>query len=477
MSTKRCPFCKEELPESATFCPACFCELCKANAPTTVKYSNVKRIVISGICIVIALILLLIVILLHASENAQTTPTNTVQTIGFETPSPYITTAPVASETGNPLSTSAITTTGFTPTFTLGPSPILQITTPLASTPTATSILTEAPTSTPTSTPTRTPTSTPTSTPTIVPTELPTATPEPVENLWSYTISSNQATIKTYYGTDETVMIPEILNGAPVCEIASRTFFDNNFIQEVHIPDSVQKIGDYSFSNCDNLKTVYMEDSVTTLGTEAFSRNNNLQTVRLSNKIKTIPSSCFANCEKLQTINMPTSLTTILSSALDNTAITRLSLPASIATLPNMFCSYMPKLEEIQVASGNALYWSQDGVLFKKNLWNNYSTLIVYPGGKKDVSYTLPTTTDNVYSNAFCQNPYLQSVTLSPQTTYVNSYAFSGCTKLTSLVTYVTLNTIQAGAFRDCHNLTLTVTEGSYAHTYAIDNNIPYILK
>ncbi len=511
MSTKRCPFCKEELPESATFCPACFCELFKANAATTVKRLNVKRIIISSICIIIALILLLMFFVLKPSENTlPKTQTTTFQATGFKTPLPYITaTAPV--ETVTPLGTSFSTpvSTGVSPTMQT-PTPTIQktaTTTPFL-TETPTTVPTIAPTITPTTTPTIVPTITPTTiptivptiTPTIAPTEPPSTSPEPDESLWSYTISNNQATIKDYYGADQTVIVPATLGGAPVYEIAANAFFGNNVIQEVYIPNSVKAIGNSVFSNCSNLKSVYMEDSVTTLGAEVFFRCENLQAVRLSNNIKVIPKSCFSLSRKLHTVNMPTSLTTILSSAFDNTAITTLSLPATVTTLPNMFCVYMPELEEITVAGGNTTYWSQDGVLFKRNVIDTKSTLVVYPGGKKDASYTIPAIVNYIYSNAFCENAYIEHIQLSQQTSYIYAYAFSGCTALTTVTTYNGLAIIQEKVFNNCTNLTslnltsyvtkiysntfancpnliLTVEEGSYAHTYAIDNNIPYTLK
>ena len=483
METKHCPSCGEELPISSTFCPACFKQLDVvgvAPSKSTVEWRWYKILVPTAILLII--VLLASIFLPSKNRNKvilSALPTETSTLV--ESSAPVETDDVPSSIPTTVISTTVAPTAGSVtkaPTATIATTGTASPT--AAATPTQTIVPTQTTAPTQTVVPTQTtPTQTVAPTQTTAPTQtaIPTKTPDQNETLYTYRISNNKAVITNYSGAAKTVSIPAKLNGVQVCEIATKAFYNNDTIQEVYVPDSIQIIGDYVFSNCSDLKIVSMGDSVTTLGTEAFSQCDNLQSVRLSNKIKTIPASCFTNCGKLQSVNLPTSLTTILSSAFDNTAITALSIPATVTTLPNMFCAYMPKLEQIQVAGGNPVYWSQDGVLFKKNTWNSSSTLWVYPGGKKDLSYTLPNTTDNVYSNAFCKNPYLQTVTLAPQTSYINSYAFDHCTGLTTLITYNTLTTIQNGAFRDCPNLTLTVTEDSYAHTYAIDNDIPYILK
>ena len=484
METKHCPSCGEELPISSSFCPACFKELDVVGvvpSKSTVEWRWYKILVPTAILLII--VLLASIFLPSKNRNKvilSALPTETFTLVESSTP---VETDDVPSS----IPTTVISTTVAPTAGPVTKAPTATIAATGAASPTAAATPTQTIVPTQTTVPTQTvvPTQTTVPTQTVAPTQTtaptqaatPTKTPNQDETLYTYRISNNKAVITNYSGAAKTVSIPAKLNGVQVCEIATKAFYNNDVIQEVYVPDSIQIIGDYVFSNCSDLKIVSMGDSVTTLGTEAFSQCDNLQSVRLSNKIKTIPASCFTNCGKLQSVNLPTSLTTILGSAFDNTAITALSIPATVTTLPNMFCAYMPKLEQIQVAGGNPVYWSQDGVLFKKNTWNSSSTLWVYPGGKKDLSYTLPNTADNIYANAFCKNPYLQTVTLAPQTSYINSYAFDHCTGLTTLITYNTLTTIQNGAFRDCPNLTLTVTEDSYAHTYAIDNDIPYILK
>ena len=78
---------------------------------------------------------------------------------------------------------------------------------------------------------------------------------------------------------------------------------------------------------------------------------------------------------------------------------------------------------------------------------------------------------------AFCGVTGLKSIELPKGVVEISNGLFSGCTGLTKIVLPNDLKEIGEGAFAHCPNLTLTVTAGSYAETYAKENNIPYVVK
>jgi len=64
-----------------------------------------------------------------------------------------------------------------------------------------------------------------------------------------------------YTGNKDDVHIPNIINNKPVKYISDRAFMDNTIIRNIFIPSSVESIGVFAFSGCDNLKYVYLLDS------------------------------------------------------------------------------------------------------------------------------------------------------------------------------------------------------------------------
>ncbi len=77
---------------------------------------------------------------------------------------------------------------------------------------------------------------------------------------------------------------------------------------------------------------------------------------------------------------------------------------------------------------------------------------------------------------AFCDCSQLKNVQLSARLQSIQSRAFAGCTSLEYLELWDTVTYIAPNAFEGDENLTLGVYYGTYAHTYAVENNINYIL-
>ena len=59
--------------------------------------------------------------------------------------------------------------------------------------------------------------------------------------------------------------------------------------------------------------------------------------------------------------------------------------------------------------------------------------------------------------------------------TSIGTYAFKGCTGLTSVTIPSSVKSINANSFADCNNLTIYGQAGSYAETYANNNSISFV--
>lgn len=75
-----------------------------------------------------------------------------------------------------------------------------------------------------------------------------------------------------------------------------------------------------------------------------------------------------------------------------------------------------------------------------------------------------------------CSNNLIE-VVIPEGVTKLGQCVFGYCTELTNVTVPKSVTEIGYGAFTDCNNLTLTITAGSYAETYAKENNIPYVVK
>lgn len=133
------------------------------------------------------------------------------------------------------------------------------------------------------------------------------------------------------------------------------------------IPDAVTKDG----------KTY----QVIAVGPNAFSGNKNVKSVSIGTGVTSIISSAFSGC---------------------------------------------PALTAITVAEGNEFYATVDGVLYDKS----QLTLYAYPGGKTDVSFTVPETVRTIDMYAFHDNEYLQTLTVGRNVTAIYHQAFCGLTNL-----------------------------------------------
>ena len=75
-----------------------------------------------------------------------------------------------------------------------------------------------------------------------------------------------------------------------------------------YIPESVLKIEDSCFSDCENLKYVTIPDSVREIGSLAFFKCKGFETITIPDGVESIGSDGFSYCEKVTYIYVPESV-------------------------------------------------------------------------------------------------------------------------------------------------------------------------
>lgn len=108
----------------------------------------------------------------------------------------------------------------------------------------------------------------------------------------------NQAVLTKYLGTEATVTVPAIIDGYSV-KSTEETFANNEQIKKVVFSYGIISIDYNTFLNCTSLREVKLPDSVESLGDYAFS-NTALTSIYLSKNTSYIGTGCFYESKDLK---------------------------------------------------------------------------------------------------------------------------------------------------------------------------------
>ena len=237
------------------------------------------------------------------------------------------------------------------------------------------------------------------------------------------------------------------------------------------IGDSVTSIGEYAFYNCSNLTNITIPNSVTTIGEKAFYNCKSLTSITIPDSVTSISSFTFYGCSSLTSVNIGNGVTSIGEEAFYNCkSLTSITIPNSVTTIGEKAFYNCKSLTSIIVDENNKNYSSLDGVLFNKDK----TTLICYPAGKTNTSYTIPNSVTSIGNYAFRDCSSLTSITIPDSVTSIGNYAFHDCTRLTSITIPDSVTSISSFTFYGCSSLTsITIPDsvtsiGNYAFSSCI---------
>lgn len=172
------------------------------------------------------------------------------------------------------------------------------------------------------------------------------------------------------------------------------------------IPNTVTRIADYCFDNCDNLIEVTIPNSVTEMGKWAFHQCSNLATVKI---------------------------------------------PASVIKIDEgAFTGYNYALKSFEVDEKNPNYTAVNGVLYTKDM----STIVCYPVANEWANYDINNGTSTIFGESFTGAGNLYSIYIPNSVTNIGFCAFFGCEKLQSVDIPSSVTYIGNQAFDYCDNLT-----------------------
>ena len=275
-------------------------------------------------------------------------------------------------------------------------------------------------------------------------------------------------------------------------------------VHTVILEDGVTSIGDCAFLDCINLEHVTIPDGVTRIGYSAFDACSQLTSLAIPASVTDISGNIFWDCSALSEINVDPDNPNYCSedgvlyekeeitfAAYPEGTLSLVAYPAgkpdASFTVPSSVMyvdagafTDCPFLTAINVDPNNKRYSSLDGVLFDKKK----TTLICYPPGKPDTSYTVPDNVtsidyfsfhgcsaltqvtipdsvteigDSAFTNCIC----LQQVTIPDSVTSIGDSAFWGCSALTNVTIPDSVTSIDNETFYACRSLTSMTIPGS----------------
>ncbi len=195
--------------------------------------------------------------------------------------------------------------------------------------------------------------------------------------------------------------------------------------------------------------------TVTGIGAKFLYGDSHYTEVVLPDTITSIGEDAFFYCRELQKLEIPASVTDLTGN-------------------PFAACS---KLTELTLDPDNSSYLMEDGILYSADR----KTLIAYPSGKTETSFTVPYGVETISASAFHVNENLVQVDLPDTVKQIGEDAFYSAGSLKEIRLSNALETIGDGAFYRANQLERLVVPQTVSSVgqFAFYGNLPalYVLS
>ena len=301
--------------------------------------------------------------------------------------------------------------------------------------------------------------------------------------------SANSISRNAFYDCQS---IKSVEINSDVASIGYDAFFGCSGITKVNYLGAVEKWAEIKFENTQSNPTNYAKDlylnnelltdvkiiSVNSIGRDAFYGCKSIKSVEIGKEVTSIGSGAFSGCTALsyfvvspENLNylsddgvlydkatysllkypegktseifvIPAGMTSV-DSNIDCKFIASIVFHSNVSYISSSAFDSCDNLSEFIVAKENNNYASENGVLFNKDK----TSLIRYPVGNKEASYTIPKSVTYIGFYAFYNCSNLVSVIIPTSVTYIGSGAFEDCNALTSVTIPNSVTYIEENAF------------------------------
>jgi len=265
------------------------------------------------------------------------------------------------------------------------------------------------------------------------------------------------------YAFDECTGLTSINIPNTVTTIDYSAFYFCSNLASINIPSSVTSLQSNSFYGCYSVSSITVDYGNSTYydgrnvgGSNCIIRkSNNYLYIGCKNSVipqgvLNIGNGAFYGCTGLTSITLPSSITSIGSNAFQNcTGLTSINIPIACTSIMYEAFAGCTSLSSITVDSSNTVYndGSSNG---GHDCIIGTSTNILYFGCKNSV---IPNTVTSIDSYAFEGCTGLTSINIPNSVTTIRQYAFQNCSGLNSITLPSSITSISSGAFYSCTGL------------------------
>ena len=276
-----------------------------------------------------------------------------------------------------------------------------------------------------------------------------------------YVIIGDGVMVK-YNGNEKLVNVP-----AGVTMI-SGAFEGKQKLRNIFLPDTLKKIGQYSFKNAVNLNHVTIPEFVTIIDTGAFEGCSSLAEIDIPYRVGTISKNAFKGCDQLKRVILPPRLVKINEGILANcSALKELLIPAAVTEIHQkaftgsdnvtLMVAYGSAGEQFAVDNDMRFSYDirqSDDYLYTKS--KDGIHILSYIG--KDIDVLIPaeieeTPVVQISSGAFQLNSHVRSVNIPLGVKSIGNWAFSYMSSLESAELPISLISLGANTFVGCGSL------------------------
>lgn len=260
--------------------------------------------------------------------------------------------------------------------------------------------------------------------------------PESVERIESEAFAHNDKLKKVVWKSGD--------NSPANQQVCRKAFFACTNLTHVDIAKNVVRIGDYAFDYCDKITDIKLPDTLNRIGTCAFY-GTAIESVDIPKSVNEIQSYAFKNCADLKNVNWEQGKgnITLGEGVFEfDTALKDIKLPSNATAISRFVFRGCDNLEKITFAKNI----SGDENNAAKLVLDSYCLAecpklktVIFENGVK-----------NIKNNVFANDIRLSNIKLTDGLKGIGRYSFTGCASLKQINIPASVTKIEKSVFGDC---------------------------